>query len=123
MIDYDDVDNLYLMMMMTMKMMMMMTMKMMMMTMVMMMMMMMTMKMMMITMKMAMMMMKTVMMTMLPSNEVPPAVSKRISLNVNCKLQTSHISCIILCINVSSIIILYASSCYASSYCVHHHIL
>ena len=68
-------------------------------------------------------MMNTVMMTMLPSNEVPPAVSKRISLNVNCKLQTSHISCIILCINVSSIIILYASSCYASSYCVHRHIL
>ena len=91
MIDYDDVDNLYLMMMMTMKM--------------------------------TMMMMNTVMMTMLPSNEVPPAVSKRISLNVNCKLQTSHISCIILCINVSSIIILYASSCYASSYCVHRHIL
>ena len=41
-----------------------------------------------------MLLMKMMMMTMLPSNEVPPAVSKRISLNVNCKLPTSHLLCI-----------------------------
>ena len=64
-----------------------------------------------------MLLMKMMMMTMLPSNEVPPAVSKRISLNVNCKLPTSHLLCIsIIYVSASCIVV---SICHVSSYMIY----